>query len=83
MGLAIATVVTTVVIRWRWRDPGDALALAALWAGAGLLAVPRLMGGGTGLTELSVYGTGTGLGDLSLVWGLGWLAWRAIAEARA
>lgn len=81
--LLVAAVVTGLVLRWRWRTRGDAAALGALWGAAIVLAVPRLLGDGTGLAELHVGGLATGLGDLALGWAALWLSWRAIAEARA
>lgn len=79
--LAVAAVLSVLVLRWRWRTRGDALALGALWGAAIVLAVPML--GGTGTAELHLGGLATGLGDGALVWALGWLGWRAIAELRA
>jgi hypothetical protein len=81
--LAFATVVTILVARWKWRSAGDPLALGALWGGAIVLALPRLVGGGGRVTELSLGGVETGLGDLAIVWAVAWLAWRFVAEARA
>ena len=81
--LALASTVSILVGRWRYRDPGDAHALAALWAGSVTLAVPRVLGGGSGLTEIAIGGMPTGIGELAVLWSLLWLAWRAIAEARA
>jgi hypothetical protein len=80
--LAVAAVVSVLVVRWRWRSTGDALALGALWGAAVILATPVLVGG-TASAELHFGGLATGLGDLALVWALGWLGWRAIAEHRA
>lgn len=80
--LAAATIVTIVVWRWRWRSSGDPLALGVLWGGALVLAAPRLSGGER-VTELALGSMQTGLGDLAIVWAGAWLAWRAIAEARA
>ncbi|MCX4240808.1 hypothetical protein OEB96_09300 [Paraliomyxa miuraensis] len=81
--LVLATVVSVLVIRWRWRTRADAAALGVLWGAAIVGAVPRLLGGGTGLAELQLGGMPIGLGDLGLLWAALWLGWRAVAEARA
>lgn len=81
--LALASAVTIVVVRWRWRDAGDALALGVLWAGCLTLALPRLLGDGAGLTEIAFVGVPTGIGDLALFSALAWLCWRAVAERLA
>lgn len=81
--LAIAAVVSILVLRWRWRSPGDALALGALWGAAIVESGPRLLSEGTGTAELSIGGASTGLGDLALLWAVLWLGWRVIAESRA
>jgi hypothetical protein len=84
--LALAAVVSVLVLRWRWRTTGDALALGTIWGAAVILAAPALAGTGTAELQLGQAGAGglaTGLGDLALVWALGWLGWRAIAEMRA
>ncbi len=81
--LAIALVVSILVVRWRWRSTGDAAALGALWGAVAILAGPRLMGSGTGLAELHIGGLATGLGDFALLWAALWLSWRALAEFRA
>lgn len=81
--LGLAAVLTVLVARWRWRDPGDILALGVLWGGCLVLALPRVLGDGTGVTELTVAGIGVGIGELTVAWALAWLAWRFVAEARA
>ncbi|MEE9382471.1 MAG: hypothetical protein V3V08_03555 [Nannocystaceae bacterium] len=80
--LALAALLTSLVLRWKWRTPADAHALAAVWAGALITGIPRLVSEGRGLGEISIYGTATGLGDLALVWGLLWLIVRWLAERR-
>lgn len=80
---AAATVVTILVLRWRWRISGDALALGALWSGVGILALPRLAGPGTAFAEVHIGELATGLGDLAIAWAVVWLGWRLIAELRA
>ncbi|MEM6994480.1 MAG: hypothetical protein AAF721_28450 [Myxococcota bacterium] len=80
--IALAVVVTILVVRWRYRHAGDTLALGVLWGACGVLALPRLLGTG-GVAEITVAGVSTGIGDAALAWALGWLVWRAIAEARA
>ncbi len=82
--LAVAAVVSILILRWQWRTPGDAAALGALWGAVVILAGPRLVSGdGTGTAELHLGGLATGLGDLALVWALLWLLWRFLAESRA
>lgn len=81
--LAAAAVVSVLVLRWKWRSTGDALALGALWGAAIVLALPALAGHGGGAAELHLGGLATGLGDLALAWAIVWLGWRAIAELRA
>ena len=81
--LALATVVTILVLRWRWRSAGDALALGALWGGAGARALVRLAGPGPALTSMWVAGVGFGPADLALLWAAAWLPWRLVAELRA
>ncbi|MCA9653596.1 MAG: hypothetical protein H6712_20540 [Myxococcales bacterium] len=81
--LAVAALVSILVLRWRWRSPGDAAALGALWGAVVIEAGPRLVSGGAGTAELQLGGMATGLGDIALVWAAAWLLWRAIAEARA
>ncbi|MCA9712396.1 MAG: hypothetical protein KDK70_41555 [Myxococcales bacterium] len=81
--LAVAAVVSVLVVRWRWRSLGDASALGALWGAAVILAGPRLGGDGTGLAELHLGPVATGLGDLALLWATAWLVWRLVAEVRA
>lgn len=81
--LGLAAVLTVLVARWRWRDPGDILALGVLWGGCLVLALPRVLGEGAGVTELTVLGVGLGIGALTVTWALAWLAWRFVAEARA
>lgn len=80
--LAIAAIVSVLVLRWRWRSPGDAAALGALWGAAVIEAGPRLMSGAP-TAELHLGGLVTGLGDVALLWAAVWLGWRAIAETRA
>lgn len=81
--LAMAALVSVLVLRWRWRSVGDASALGALWGATFILAGPRLASDGSGLAELHLGGLATGLGDLALVWAVAWLSWRLIAELRA
>ncbi len=81
--LALAAIVSVLVLRWRWRTVGDASALGALWGAALVLAGPGLLGAGPGTAEVHFGGLATGLGDLGLVWAAAWLGWRAIAEHRA
>jgi hypothetical protein len=81
--LAFATVVSILVTRWQWRSAGDPLALGALWGGTLALSLPRLLGDGARVTELSLAGIDTGLGDLAMLWALAWLTWRFVSEARA
>ncbi len=81
--LALATIVTIIVLRWRWRSAGDAFALGVLVSGALIHAVPRLAGDGTHPTELVVVGVPVGIGDLALLWAIIWIPWRFVAEARA
>jgi hypothetical protein len=81
--VAFAVIVTIVVTRWRWRSAGDPLALGALWGGTVALGLPRFIGGGARVTELSLAGIETGLGDIAVIWAVAWLAWRFVAEARA
>lgn len=80
---ALATVLSILVLRWRWRIPGDALALGCLWSAVLIHGLPRLMAGGTTFTELQVAGLGLSLGDLAMLFALPWLAWRFIAELTA
>jgi hypothetical protein len=81
--IAIATVLSILFLRWRWRIPGDALALGTFWAGALLHALPRMLAGGSTVTELQIGSLGTGVGDLAIAWALLWLVWRFIAELLA
>lgn len=81
--LVVAAIVSVLVLRWRWRSPGDASALGALWGGALAFALPPLAGAGVGTAELHLAGLHTGLADLALGWAAAWLGWRAIAELRA
>ena len=81
--LAVAAIVSVLVLRWRWRSTGDASALGALWGAAIVLALPALLGHGEGAAELHLGGLATGLGDLALAWATLWLCARAIAELRA
>lgn len=81
--LAVAAIVSVLVLRWRWRTKGDASALGALWGAAIVLALPALVGHGGGAAELHLGGLATGLGDLALAWAALWLGARAIAELRA
>lgn len=81
--LALATTVTILVARWRWRDSADGLAIGTLWGGCATLALPRLLGNGAGLSEITIGGVATGIGDIAVVWAGIWLLWRAIAETRA
>lgn len=83
--LALATVVTILVLRWKWVSGVDTLPLACIWAGAFILGVPRVLGSadGAALASLQFFGITTSLGDLALLWGLAWLGWRAAAEATA
>lgn len=81
--LAVAAVVSVLVVRWRWRSVGDASALGALWGATLILAGPCLLGDGTGMAELHLGGLALGLGDLALAWALVWLLWRLVAELRA
>ena len=81
--LFAATLLTILVTRWKWRANGDPQALAAIWAGGLIEAVPRVSGDGSGLAELEMFGMSTGVGDLALIWGLGWMAWRFVGELRA
>ena len=80
--LALATTVTALVVLWRYRDPGDALALGGLWGGCAVLAAPGLQGMG-GFSEIALLGVPTGVGDVAVLWSLAWLLWRAVAEFRA
>jgi hypothetical protein len=81
--LFAATVLTILVVRWQWQANGDPQALGAVWGGALAIALPRLMGDGTGLAELELFGLSAGVGDLALIWGLLWLTWRFVGELRA
>lgn len=81
--LFVATMLTILVTRWQWRANGDPQALAALWAGGLIEAVPRVLGDGTGLAELEMFGMSTGVGDVALIWGALWMAWRFVGELRA
>lgn len=81
--LGAAVLVSVLVLRWRWRSPGDASALGALWGAAVVLALPALVGHGEGAAELHLGGLALGVGDLALAWAAAWLGWRAIAELRA
>jgi hypothetical protein len=81
--LGVATVVSILFLRWRWRIAGDAMALGTFWAGALLHGLPRMLLGGTTITELQIGAWGIGIGDLALAWGGVWLGWRAVAELRA
>jgi hypothetical protein len=81
--IALATIATIAVLRWQWRSSGDPKALAAIWAGALILAVPRLIGSGSGLAELDISGLSAGIGDLALLWGLAWIVGRFVGERRA
>lgn len=81
--LGIAAALSVAVLVWRWRDRGDALALGVLWGGALTLALPMLVGPGSGMADLAVGGMAIALGDLAMLWALAWLVWRAIAEYRA
>lgn len=81
--LAVATVVTGLVLRWRWRSRGDAAALGALWGAVLCLATPTLLGTGAGAAEIHLGGLALGLGDVALGWAAVWLGGRAIAETRA
>lgn len=80
--LGVAAVVSVLVLRWRWRSPGDASALGALWGAALVLSLPALVGG-EGTAELRLGGLSVGLGDLALAWAAAWLGGRWIAEIRA
>lgn len=81
--LGVGLLVTVALVRWRWRSPGDALALGTLWGAIAIEAGPRLRSGGAGMAELQLGGLSTGLGDIALLWVLLWLSWRLLAEARA
>ncbi len=78
--LAIATIVTIVVVRWTRRTKGDALLLGTLWVGVCLHALPRLFMGGPSLAEMQIASLSFGVGDLAILWALLWLTWRFIAE---
>gem|GEM_PF-1892253 len=81
--LALATMLSILVLQWRRHTSGDVKALAVLWAGASLTAAPRLLGDGRGLAELEGFGLNAGIGDLALLWSLAWLLARGIGELRA
>ncbi len=82
--LAFGTIIAVLILRWRWRTSGDALALGAVWGGLLAHAAPRLAGaGGTAFSELWAFGLTTGVADLAILWGLGWLVWRFVAEVLA
>jgi hypothetical protein len=80
--VALAAVVTGLVLRWRWRATGDAAALGALWGAVASLSVPALLHG-AGVAELHLGGVALGLGDVALLWAAIWLGGRAIAETVA
>lgn len=79
----LATVLTILVVRWRWQANGDPQALGAIWGGAIAIGLPRMSGDGSGLAELELFGAATGVGDLALIWGLTWLSLRLVGELRA
>lgn len=81
--VALVLLATVFGTRWKWRSSGDGLALACLWAGAIVVAGPRLVGTGQTLTELQVVGWPFGVGDVALAWGVLWLGWRVLGELRA
>lgn len=81
--LALAAIATILIMRWRWRDAGDALALGALWGGALVHGVPRAQGAGNTFTEINLLDFGVGIGDLAFGWGIVWLLWRLVGELRA
>ena len=81
--LGVAAIVSVLVLRWRWRSTGDAVALGALWGAAIALALPALLGPGGGAAELHLGGLALGLGDLALAWVVVWLVARLVAELRA
>lgn len=81
--LAVTTIVSILVLRWRWRIPADALALGTAWAGVGMLAAPRLLGHGVAYTDVTIGAVSSGLADFAVGWSIVWLGWRVIAEARA
>jgi lipoprotein signal peptidase len=81
--IALATVISILVTRWRWRIGSDALALGTLWAGAGIHAFFRLTGPGAAFTDFEVATFGTfALADVAIGWALLWLAWRWLGELR-
>lgn len=81
--IGVVTVVTIIILRWRWRTANDVVALGVCWSGALGHGLPRLAGPGWTFTELELGGVGFGLGDITLVWGALWLVRRVIAELRA
>ncbi len=80
--LAVATVLGIVVLRWRHRTRGDALALGAAWGGLVMHAMPRLAGPGSSFAEFSVAGANVGIADVAITWAALWLLWRVLAELR-
>jgi hypothetical protein len=81
--LLCATILTILVRRWQWHADGDPRALGILWGAAVAAALPRLLGDGRGVAELSIAELSFGMADFGLAFALVWLAARFVAELRA
>ncbi len=81
--LALAAIVSVLLLRWQWRAVGDPRIVGVLAAGAWIEALPRFLNGGLGITELELFGVGMHLGDLALALGVLWALSRALGEWRA